>query len=74
MKLPKSGQNARKQSKNTKKLLKIAKIWPRYNVDHQNYSPIRAPGQNQLGIPESMAKKQMKWPKMPLNGYKSGKN
>ena len=34
-------------SQKTQKQLKIAKIWPRYNLNQQNYSPIKAPGQNQ---------------------------
>ena len=55
--LPKSGQNARKQPKTTKEQLKIAKIWPRYNSNHQNYSPIRGPGQNQSWIRENISKK-----------------
>ena len=42
--LPQNGQNTRKQPK-TQIQLKIAKIWPRHNLKHQNL-PIRAPGQN----------------------------
>ena len=49
-------------------------IWSRYNLDYQIYSPIITPGQNQSWITENMPKKETKWPKLPLNGYKNAKN
>ena len=61
--LPQNGQNTRKQPK-TQIQLKIAKIWPRHNLKHQNL-PIRAPGQNPSWIPGYMPKKHAKLPEMP---------
>ena len=38
-------KNTKEQpKKTTKKHLKIAKKWPKYHSNHQNYSPIGAPG------------------------------
>ena len=54
--LQQNGENSRKQPKNHKKQLKFAKKWPKYHLNHQNYSPIRATDQNQSWIPENMPK------------------
>ena len=48
----------------------MAKIWPRYNLNHQNYSPIRAICHTKYLIPENMPKKQAKWQKMAKNAIK----
>ena len=38
-------KNTKEQPKNTqKKTAKIAKKWPKYHLDHENYSPIGATG------------------------------
>ena len=37
-------KNTKEQQKTPNKQLKIAKKWPKYHSNHQNYSPIGAPG------------------------------
>ena len=32
-------KNTKQQEKKQKKQLKIAKKWPKYHLDHENYSP-----------------------------------
>ena len=41
MKWPKIQKNSQKTHKKT---AKIAKKWPKYHLDHENYSPIGATG------------------------------
>ena len=44
---PTKWPNYKKTATRNKKMLKIAKKWAKYSLNHKNYSPIRAPGQNQ---------------------------
>ena len=37
-------KNTKEQPKNKKKQLEIAKKWPKYHLDHENYAPIGATG------------------------------
>ena len=57
-------KNTKEQPKNTKSQLKIAKKWPKYHLDHENYSPIGATGKTPSRIPENIHKIQTKWQKM----------
>ena len=49
-------KNTKEQPKHTKKQLKIAKKWPKYHLNHQNYSPIGAHGKTISYIPENIPK------------------
>ena len=69
-------ENSRKQQKQHKKQLKIAKKLPKHHSNHWNYLPIRAPDQNQSWIPENMQKKKQqngqKWRKIATKTQKMG--
>ena len=54
----KKWQKIQKNSqKNTKQnQLKIAKKWPKYHLDHENYAPIGATGKTPSWIPENIPK------------------
>ena len=49
-------KNTKEQPKNTKSQLKIAKKWPKYHLDHENYSPNGATGETPSWIPENIPK------------------
>ena len=55
--IPRNGQKYKRTAKkNTKSQLKIAKKWPKYHLDHENYSPNGATGETPSWIPENIPK------------------
>ena len=50
-------KNTKEQPKKQKpNKLKIAKKWPKYHLDHENYAPIGATGKTPSWIPENIPK------------------
>ena len=60
---PKMEKNTKKSPKTPTKQLKLAKKWPKYHSNHQNYSPIEAPGKIPFWISENIPKKTDKMAK-----------
>ena len=56
-------KNTKEQPKTPNKQLKIAKKYPKYHSNHQNYSPIEAPGIIPSWISENIPKKTDKMAK-----------
>ena len=78
-------KNTRKQAKTAKQnQQKIANKWPKYHLNHQNHSPIRAPWSKPVlnsrkyasktgKMAKNAIKQLQKWLKMAKNGQKCHK-
>ena len=67
-------QKIQKNSQKThKKTAKIAKKWPKYHLDHENYSPIGAHGRNPTLFQNICFKIQTCWPECHITAKRTQK-
>ena len=63
-------KNTKKSPKTPTKQLKLAKKWPKYHSNHQNYSPIEAPGKIAFWISEKNRQNGKKCHKIAITTQK----